>query len=77
MSPQKLPFTLSASHASLVNSKNKWIVICVHLPYDKGRKLLQHLSDMITYIDNNSYLIPNYREKTAEVCVHLTEPANG
>ncbi len=33
------------------------------LHYDKRRKLLQHLSDMITYIDNNSHLIPNYGEK--------------
>jgi len=32
------------------------------LRYDKRRKLLQHLSDMITYIDNNSQLIPNYGE---------------
>jgi hypothetical protein len=33
------------------------------LRYDKRRKLVQHLSDMITYIDNNSHLIPNYGEK--------------
>jgi len=33
------------------------------LHYDKRRKLLQHLSDMITYIGNNSQLIPNYGEK--------------
>jgi hypothetical protein len=33
------------------------------LHYDKRRKLVQHLSDMITYIENNSYLIPNYGEK--------------
>jgi hypothetical protein len=34
-----------------------------NLRYDKRRKLVQHLSDMITYIENNSYLIPNYGEK--------------
>jgi hypothetical protein len=33
------------------------------LRYEKRRKLVQHLSDMITYIDNNSHLIPNYGEK--------------
>ena len=33
------------------------------LRYDKRRKLVEHLSDMITYIENNSYLIPNYGEK--------------
>ena len=33
------------------------------LHYDNRRKLLQHLSEMITYIDNNAQLIPNYGEK--------------
>ncbi|MCZ6831216.1 MAG: ISKra4 family transposase [Gammaproteobacteria bacterium] len=33
------------------------------LRYDKRRKLAQHLSEMITYIDSNAYLIPNYGEK--------------
>jgi len=31
--------------------------------YDNRRKLLQHLSEMMTYIDNNAQLIPNYGEK--------------
>ena len=33
------------------------------LRYDKRRKLLQQLSEMTTYIDNNVHLIPNYGEK--------------
>jgi hypothetical protein len=33
------------------------------LRYGKRRKFVQHLSDMFTYIDNNSHLIPNYGEK--------------
>lgn len=33
------------------------------LRYSKRRKLVQHLRAMMTYIDNNSYLIPNYGEK--------------
>lgn len=33
------------------------------LRYDKRRKIVQHLRDMITYIDNNAHLIPNYGEK--------------
>ncbi len=33
------------------------------LHYDKRRKLVQHVSEMITYIDNNSHLIPNYGER--------------
>ena len=33
------------------------------LRYDRRRKLVQHLGDIITYIGNNSHLIPNYGEK--------------
>jgi len=33
------------------------------LRYQKRRKLVRHLSEMMTYIDNNSHLIPNYGEK--------------
>ena len=40
-----------------------WLCDDPDLRYDKRRKLVQHLSDMITYIDNNSHLIPNYGEK--------------
>ena len=31
--------------------------------YSKSKKLIQHLDDMMTYIRNNAYLIPNYGEK--------------
>jgi hypothetical protein len=40
-----------------------WLCDDPDLRYDKRRKLVQHLSDMINYIDNNSHLIPNYAEK--------------
>ena len=40
-----------------------WLCDDPELRYEKRRKLIQHLSDMITYIDNNSHLIPNYGEK--------------
>jgi hypothetical protein len=33
------------------------------IQYSKSRKLVQHLADMITYVSNNAYLIPNYGEK--------------
>jgi len=33
------------------------------LRYNKRRKLVRHLGDMITYIRNNAHLIPNYGEK--------------
>ena len=33
------------------------------LQYSKSRKLVQHLDDMMTYVRNNAYLIPNYGEK--------------
>jgi hypothetical protein len=40
-----------------------WLCDDPELRYEKRRKLVQHLSDMITYIGNNSHLIPNYGEK--------------
>ena len=40
-----------------------WLCDDLDLLYDKRRKLVQHLSDMINYIDNNSHLITNYGEK--------------
>ncbi|MFT6957820.1 MAG: hypothetical protein ACJAYC_002836 [Halieaceae bacterium] len=33
------------------------------LQYQKQRKLLRHLDEMWTYIDNNRSMIPNYGEK--------------
>ncbi len=33
------------------------------LHYEDRRKLLRHLSEMMTYIDNNAQIIPNYGEK--------------
>ncbi len=40
-----------------------WLCDDPDLLYGKRRKLVHHLSDMMTYIDNNSHLIPNYGEK--------------
>ena len=33
------------------------------LHYSNQSKLIQHLTDMMTYVDNNAHLIPNYGEK--------------
>ena len=33
------------------------------LHYNNRRTLLRHLGEMVTYIDNNAQLIPNYGEK--------------
>lgn len=40
-----------------------WLADDPELQYSKSRKLVQHLSDMTTYVHNNAYLIPNYGEK--------------
>ncbi len=40
-----------------------WLCDDTELRYSKRRKLVRHLSDMITYIRNNAHLITNYGEK--------------
>jgi hypothetical protein len=40
-----------------------WLCDNPDLHYDKRRKLVQHLGDMMTYVHNNARLIPNYGEK--------------
>jgi hypothetical protein len=40
-----------------------WLCDDPELRYEKRRKLVRHLSEMMTYIGNNSHLIPNYGEK--------------
>ena len=40
-----------------------WLADDPELQYSKSRKLVQHLSDMTTYVHINAYIIPNYGEK--------------
>ena len=37
-----------------------WLADDPEIQYSKSRRLVQHLSDMTTYVHINAYLIPNY-----------------
>ena len=54
---------LEEQHRVVMNHRNGDQSGRFELRYENRRKLVLHLSEMTTYIGNNSHLIPNYGEK--------------